>query len=713
MKSTTDTKHLIFRLLLMFCPIFAAAQNTFKYSYTHPQAPILFMTHLLDSGDSVVYVKAQRQNSLWYNDQAIVPLLLAMNRQGEVLWAKEFISVNNVTGRVMDLGDIYLSNDGNLNVFFGAYLNIPGDSSRFGTGVVKVSKNGEILSAPNFIDANTDFTGNSITKLIVPNPATGGFVLAGTNQYSTNNPNIFRENHFFAQLDANGQIIPGPENLRFFRPQQGFFDPTCLFLDEQQHCYAGANHGDSLSIVKIKNNATSPEWMKILNIPGEQNFVSNGVYVGNGLTAWVGNGNDNQLNSYGYGFLMIVDSIGDLISFKKYRQTDDYMTGFYRIIKNSAGFLIGDFTDLIIQLDPIGNVIWVKRYIPSQISNTGYIAQTVPAADQNGYWIIGGFERGGQTPFDGLIGKIDLNGNTGDCCSPDQTVEVSDFEYVLTDRPFTVETDSLFNSEWPLVTSNITLSRSSLCSPINFSLPNNSTCTGGCITVLPPALPPGATASWEFPAGASAEFIPGTDSIRICFNNEGPQNLRLNVKLSEECTFPYDNTVTVSNSIKPLVFSLSDTLFCPGICTDIQLNSSSPATITTLGGTAQTGDSLRICYPEAGNYPITVQQMQEGCLRTHTIEVMVQNLLDETPNAFTPNGDGLNETFRPIIDCIPDVYLLQIFNRWGEMVFQTENYLDAWDGTYKGQPAPVDTYIWTVNSNNVQKAYKGDVTLIR
>jgi len=143
------------------------------------------------------------------------------------------------------------------------------------------------------------------------------------------------------------------------------------------------------------------------------------------------------------------------------------------------------------------------------------------------------------------------------------------------------------------------------------------------------------------------------------------------------------------------------------------LVNSGPATITTLGGTAQAGDSLRICYQQAGTYPITIQQMQEGCLRKHTIEVTVQNLLDETPNAFTPNGDKFNETFRPIIDCIPDVYLLQIFNRWGEMVFQTENYLDAWDGTYKGNPAPMDTYIWTVNSNNVQKAYKGDVTLIR
>jgi gliding motility-associated-like protein len=702
MLSISKLKRTLYALFILAFPQDIQAQSTFQFLYTHPDAPILFISNLLDTGDSIVFARGYRQKSAYIDITKTIPILLAMNREGEVLWAKEFRSTTT-NGRILDLGDIYPSSDGNLNVTFSNtfFQNFVLFS---GTGVVKISKNGDILNMPNYIDANTFTHPGTATKLMIPNPATGGFILAGTKQ---NFNNSVGKKHFCAQLDANGQLIPGPNNLRFFNPQYGEFDPLCGFIDEQQHWYASAP--GPLSFVKMEHNATGPAWMKQLETTDFYNAILGGVAAGNGSTAWGGNGRDSIGE---YGIFMTINAEGTLTSFKKYRSSNLFFP-FSQIIKNNAGFLTMSLNDYVIQLDSIGNVLWAKKYLSPSSGKLAYFNKLIPEYYQNGYWIVGAIERQEPSPINGFVGKIDLNGNVASCCNQPYSIEVSDCAYTLTDLPFTIENDSLQNTPWPMTTSEITLSKTSLCAPINYTIPNAAPCTGGCITVLPPALPPGATASWEFPAGASAEFIPGTDSIRICFNNEGPQNLRLNVKFSEECTFPYDNTVTVSNSIKPLVFSLSDTLFCPGICTDIQLNSSSPATITTLGGTAQTGDSLRICYPEAGNYPIIVQQVQEGCLRTHTIEVMVQNLLDETPNAFTPNGDGLNETFRPIIDCIPDVYLLQIFNRWGEMVFQTENYLDAWDGTYKGQPAPVDTYIWTVNSNNVQKAYKGDVTLIR
>ncbi|MGA3015157.1 MAG: gliding motility-associated C-terminal domain-containing protein [Bacteroidales bacterium] len=88
------------------------------------------------------------------------------------------------------------------------------------------------------------------------------------------------------------------------------------------------------------------------------------------------------------------------------------------------------------------------------------------------------------------------------------------------------------------------------------------------------------------------------------------------------------------------------------------------------------------------------------------------------PNAFTPNGDGLNDKFK--IFGTPDEniteYNFRIFNRWGQMVFETNNIDDAWDGTCKGQLCPTGVYVWEIfyRDNNKQKVTnKGTVMLLR
>lgn len=65
------------------------------------------------------------------------------------------------------------------------------------------------------------------------------------------------------------------------------------------------------------------------------------------------------------------------------------------------------------------------------------------------------------------------------------------------------------------------------------------------------------------------------------------------------------------------------------------------------------------------------------------------------PNAFTPNGDGVNETFVVKGENLRDFNLL-IFNRWGELVYQTTDMNAGWDGTYKGQPCQSDVYVYKV-----------------
>ncbi len=65
------------------------------------------------------------------------------------------------------------------------------------------------------------------------------------------------------------------------------------------------------------------------------------------------------------------------------------------------------------------------------------------------------------------------------------------------------------------------------------------------------------------------------------------------------------------------------------------------------------------------------------------------------PTAFSPNGDGLNETFGIIGEGITE-YNLQIFNRWGELVFESNDVSRQWDGTYRNQKVQTDTYVFKV-----------------
>jgi gliding motility-associated-like protein len=86
------------------------------------------------------------------------------------------------------------------------------------------------------------------------------------------------------------------------------------------------------------------------------------------------------------------------------------------------------------------------------------------------------------------------------------------------------------------------------------------------------------------------------------------------------------------------------------------------------------------------------------------------------PNAFTPNGDGLNDVFRPIPVGIRSTESFRVFNRYGEQMFETRQWMKGWDGTLKGKPAATGTYVWMIkgiDTNGSVVEMKGTVILIR
>ena len=88
-----------------------------------------------------------------------------------------------------------------------------------------------------------------------------------------------------------------------------------------------------------------------------------------------------------------------------------------------------------------------------------------------------------------------------------------------------------------------------------------------------------------------------------------------------------------------------------------------------------------------------------------------------SPNAFSPNGDGINDLFAPILTDIDyETYEINIFNRWGDIVFKTNNYDESWDGTFKGENLPQAVYTYKITyktRRGIDKQERGDIVLVK
>ena len=107
-----------------------------------------------------------------------------------------------------------------------------------------------------------------------------------------------------------------------------------------------------------------------------------------------------------------------------------------------------------------------------------------------------------------------------------------------------------------------------------------------------------------------------------------------------------------------------------------------------------------------------------GCKLNDTINITVENCPQYIyfPNSFTPNNNGLNDTFRPLSGGAMTKYELQIYNRWGQLIFRTTNKNDGWTGKLKGIQQDNATFVWLCKYQfygKPEKLIKGTLVLIR
>ncbi|MBR9921443.1 MAG: gliding motility-associated C-terminal domain-containing protein [Bacteroidetes bacterium] len=112
---------------------------------------------------------------------------------------------------------------------------------------------------------------------------------------------------------------------------------------------------------------------------------------------------------------------------------------------------------------------------------------------------------------------------------------------------------------------------------------------------------------------------------------------------------------------------------------------------------------------------------ENGCTQVLSIRFDIVSecdaLAEKVPNAFSPNGDGLNDTFFiPDVDFVPGGVEMEIWNRWGQLVLRDTSDDPSWDGMHNGKPAPQDTYVYRIFvecSNEDMVELTGEVQLLR
>lgn len=241
-----------------------------------------------------------------------------------------------------------------------------------------------------------------------------------------------------------------------------------------------------------------------------------------------------------------------------------------------------------------------------------------------------------------------------------------------------------------------------------------SICSGQSIVFTPQSDSTALSLSWQWGDGNSRNGP--NESTKHAYDNDGI----LSVKLTSHFRACPDTSFADTVYVYPLpdVYLGPDSALCLGE-SPVFLQNMRPAPTAIYSQLWSTGESTeRIKVVHPGAYSLTVSTEPLGCSTTETITINKDCYID-IPNAFTPNGDGINDYFFPRLLLSRKVtrFKMQVLNRWGQLIFET-SAIDGrgWDGKFNDKSQSQGVYVYRIDleiDGRLAEHYQGNVTLIR
>lgn len=351
-----------------------------------------------------------------------------------------------------------------------------------------------------------------------------------------------------------------------------------------------------------------------------------------------------------------------------------------------------------------------KQVVVHPLPIAGFSSQDLCFGDNSAFTSTATVASGSITGTEWLIDASSLSGNMVNYQFPTvSTYSVQ--QIVITDRNCrdTIVSDVVVN---PLPIINADLDETEGCEPFTISTTNTSTIAGSNVI---------ANYLWEWGDGNTAIGDEPTHE----YASTGSYTIKVIGTSDKGCK----DSITLGTPVTVFTNPRADFYYTPDDPSNLTdfvtfvASSSTDAVMwdwTITDGGAYSGESINHPFADSGTYGITLLVANEnGCEDEITKFLYVNaDLFVHIPNAFSPNGDFVNDTYG-LGGLTQGVAKLKmtIYNRWGEQIFYSEDVNDRWDGTYKGAPAQQGVYVYMIQFTNPKQTkwyyYNGEINLLR
>lgn len=237
------------------------------------------------------------------------------------------------------------------------------------------------------------------------------------------------------------------------------------------------------------------------------------------------------------------------------------------------------------------------------------------------------------------------------------------------------------------------------------------------VSSIPSGSNAGATWFWQF--GDGQQFSSKTSHLALHAFKKAMTGFAVRhwIAFDQGCTSDTVLHAISSISNAPMINAGPDRFIKKGSAASLDASIPNPSQYQFVWSPSTYLDQVNLlnpmCKPELDiTYVLQAIDKQTLCAATDTMQVIVLSAVD-IPNTFTPNGDGINDTWKIQFLAQYKNCTMEVYNTSGQIIFRSEGYAVPWDGTRNGAPMPAGTYYYVIDLGDGSKRRTGYITILR